>query len=63
MDVLLEMPLLSQYQALTREGHLEQTPNAFACVKKKPKFTLYFDPTLPKVDYSQFTTKHQDFLE
>lgn len=56
VDILLETSLLSQYQASPREGHLQQLLHIFAYLKKKPKLTLYFDPSFPK-------TKKEDFLE
>ena len=63
VDVLLETSFLSQYQASPREGHMVQAMHIFACLKKKPKLTLYYDPGLPRMDYSNFQTKRDDFLE
>lgn len=63
VDVLLETSLLSQYQAAPREGHLGQAIHIFAYLKHRPKFTLYFDPTIPNIDYGQFTTRREDFAE
>ena len=47
VDILLEVALLSQYQANPREGHLEQLLHIFAFLKKNPKFTIYLSPELP----------------
>ena len=54
VDILTELSLLSAYQASPREGHLNQLLRIFAFLKKKPKLSLYFDPTLPKIDESMF---------
>ena len=63
VDVLHELSLLSQYQACPRQGHLEQALHIFAYLKKKPKTTLYLNPELPYIDYSEFTTKPDEFKE
>ena len=63
VDILLEVSLLSQYQAAPREGHLEQLLHIFAYLKKKPKVTLYLDPSMPNLDYTIFWTKVEDFVE
>ena len=62
IDILHEVTLLSQYQTSPREGHLEQLLHIFAYLDKKPKVTLYMNPTLPKIDYSEFKTENK-FLE
>jgi hypothetical protein len=51
VDILLEVSLLSQYQASPREGHLEQLLHIFAFLKKHPKLTLYLSPEVPRIDY------------
>ncbi|CAJ1962216.1 unnamed protein product [Cylindrotheca closterium] len=43
VDILLEVSLLSQYQAGPREGHMEQLLRIFAYLDQHPKMTLYFD--------------------
>lgn len=63
VDVLFETSLLSQYQAAPREGHLEQALHIFSYLKHRPKLTLYFDPTIPNIDYGQFQTTRADFAE
>ena len=63
VDILLEVSLLSQYQAAPREGHLEQLLHIFAYLRKKPKATLYLDPSMPNLDYTIFRTKAEDFIE
>ena len=62
-DILLETSLLSQYQASPRQGHLEQALHIFAYMDKKPKTSLYMDPLLPNVDYSNFKANKEDFKE
>jgi hypothetical protein len=47
--------MLSTYQASPHEGHLEQLINIFAFLKKKPKLTLYFDATIPRLDPTMFS--------
>ena len=54
VDILTELSMLSLYQAAPREGHLERLINIFAFIKKKPKLTLYFDPTMPRLDAKMF---------
>ena len=61
VDVLHEVSILSQYQALPREGHLEKLLHIWAFLKKNPKLTLYFDPACPTLDYCIFKTKIEDF--
>ena len=63
VDVLHELSLLSQYQASPRQGHLEQALHIFAYLKRKPKTTLYMNPELPHIDYSEFITKPEEFRE
>jgi hypothetical protein len=63
VDILLEVSLLSQFQASPREGHLEQLLHIFAFLKKHPKLTLYLSPELPRIDFGDFRTKRGDFAE
>jgi hypothetical protein len=63
VDILHEVSLLSQYQANPRQGHMEQLLHIFAFLKKNPKLSLYMDPELPHIDYSEFTTRREDFQE
>ena len=62
-DILHEVSILSQYQASPREGHLNELLHIFGYLKKRPKLSIYMDPSLPVIDYSDFTTKPQDFAE
>jgi hypothetical protein len=55
VDILTEVSMLSSYQASPRQGHLEQLYHIFAYLKKKPKLTLYFDPSIPNTDPSWFS--------
>ena len=61
VDILLEVSLLSQYQASPREGHLDQLLHIFSFLKKYPKLTLYMSPELPYIDYGDFRTNKEDF--
>ena len=54
VDIYMEMSLLSSYQAAPMLGHLEQLLHIVAFLRKKPKLTLYFDPSLPRMDESMF---------
>jgi hypothetical protein len=63
VDILLEVSLLSQYQASPREGHLDQLLHIFSFLKKYPKLTLYMSPELPYIDYGDFRTNKEDFSE
>jgi hypothetical protein len=63
VDILHEVSVLSQYQACPRQGHLEQVLHIFGYLKRKPKLTLYFDPRLPNIDYTNFKTNKEDFAE
>lgn len=54
VDVLMELSMLSVYQASPREGHMERIINIFAFLKKRPKLTLYFDPGVPRLDEGMF---------
>ena len=60
VDILHEVSLLSSYQASPRRGHLEQLIHIFAFLKRKPKLTLYFDPSEPKIDPDSFNGSSQN---
>ena len=62
-DILHEVSNLSQYQAVPREGHLNELLHIFGYLKKRPKMSIYMDPSLPKIDYGAFKTRPQDFAE
>ena len=61
VDILLEVSLLSQYQAAPREGHMEQALRIFAFLDTFPKLTLYYDWRTPNVDYSKLRSSREDF--
>ena len=63
VDILLEVSLLSQYQASPREGHLEQLLHIFGFLKRRRKLTLYLSPELPNMDFGDFQTRKEDFVE
>jgi hypothetical protein len=57
VDILLEVSLLSQYQANPREGLHEQLLHIFGFFRKYPKLTLYLSPELPNMAYGNFHTQ------
>ena len=63
VDILFEVALLSQYMANPREGHMEQLLHIIAFLKRRPKLTLYLSPELPNMDYGDFQTNREDFLD
>jgi Reverse transcriptase (RNA-dependent DNA polymerase) len=63
VDILFEVSLLSQYQASPREGHLVQLLHIFAFLRTHPKLTLYMSPELPNIDYGDFRTNREDFIQ
>ena len=63
VDVLHETSIMSQYQAIPREGHLKQVLHIFAFLKKKPQLTLYMDPLMPKMHYSLFKIDPEELKE
>ena len=54
VDINTEIALLSSHQAAPREGHLEQLLHIVAFLKKRPKLTLYFDPSRAMIDENMF---------
>ena len=63
VDILTEVSMLSSYQASPRQGHMDQILHIFAFLKRKPKLTLYFDPTLPRLDTSIFRNNADEFKD
>jgi len=63
VDIVVEVSIMSQFQAMPREGHLKEVLHMFAFLKRKPKLTLYFDPMEPNLDISMFETNSEDFKE
>jgi hypothetical protein len=63
IDILLEVSLLSQYQANPREGHLEQLLHIFGYLNRHAKVALYLSPELPLIEYGEFRTRTEDFSE
>jgi hypothetical protein len=54
VDIIVEVGLLSRFQACPREGHLDQMFHVFAYLKKYNRSALVFDWTEPHLDESQF---------
>ena len=63
VDILHEAFLMSQHQASPRDDHPEQVLHIFSFLKKKPKLSLYMNPSLTRMNYSVFKTKLEDFKE
>ena len=63
VDILIEVSLLSQYQASAREGHMREALQIFAFLDKHPKLTLYMDPQEPNMDYTLFRDDVGEFKE
>mmetsp|Transcript_6495 Transcript_6495/g.15345 ORF Transcript_6495/g.15345 Transcript_6495/m.15345 type:complete len:176 (+) Transcript_6495:2011-2538(+) len=61
VDILMEVSLLSQYQACPRVGHMEQALRIFAYLDTAPNLSLYYDWRVPNIDYSQFMSSKEDF--
>jgi hypothetical protein len=54
VDIIVEVGLLSRFQASPREGHLEQLFHVFAYLKKYNRSSMVFDWTYPELDESVF---------
>lgn len=54
IDILIEVAIMSQYQANPREGHLEALYLIVHYLSKNPMKRLVFDPRDPQVDESTF---------
>ena len=64
VGILHKVSVLSAYQASPCEGHLEQILHIFAFLKRNPKLTLYFDPSMPCLDPNMFTgSSMEEFKE
>ena len=61
VDVVHEVSILSQYQAIPRQGHMEQLLRVFAFWKHKDRLSIYMDPRTPNVDYSGFISNKDEF--
>jgi hypothetical protein len=61
--VLLEVLLLSQYQASPCKEHLDHLLHIFGFLKQHPKLACYLSPELPNLNYVDFQTKQEDFTE
>ena len=54
VDIQIEVALLSQYQALPQEFHIEALYLIFHSLSNNPKKILVMDPSMPNVDKSIF---------
>ena len=55
--------MMSSFQSSPRQGHLQALYHIFAYLDRKPKLTLYFDPHLPNIDYTEFKMNADEFKE
>ena len=60
VDINTDISLLSSYQAAPRQGHLEQLLHIVAFLKKRPKLTLYFDPSHAVLDKRIFNGNNRE---
>lgn len=63
IDILLEVSLLSSFQAMPRWNHLQEVWRIFAFLKANPKFSLYMSPELPNYSAHKMTRSTDDFKE
>jgi len=63
VNIAVEVSLLSQYQAASRKGHLEQALQIVLYIESRPKLTLYMDPDYPPIDYGSFKWTAGNFHE
>jgi hypothetical protein len=61
VDILLEISLLSQYQACPREGHMEQAMRILGYLQANPKFSLYLDPRPMNLNHDQVRSNASEF--
>ena len=54
LDIYYEVSILSQHQALPREGHLEAAYHIFGYLKNKSKCSIVFDPQESELDEKAF---------
>ena len=65
LDILLEVSLLSAFNAAPRQGHLDQAYNIFLYLKRHQPQCIVFDPSMPdiSVDFQEFSNETwKDFL-
>jgi len=61
VDILMEISLLSQYQACPREGHMEQVLRVIGFLKYHEKMSLYMDHRQPNLDTSMVRSDREAF--
>ena len=61
--IIYDVSILSQYQAALSKGHMEDILHIFAFLDRKPKLTLYMDPSLPRLNYSVHKNDPLEFKE
>ena len=61
VDILLEISLLSQYQAGPREGHMEQVMRILGYLQANQKFSLYLDPRTMNLNHDQVRSNATEF--
>ena len=61
-NIYLEVSLISSHVANPRRGHLKEILHIFACLKRRNKLTISFDPRHPSIDEERFIScDWQDF--
>ena len=61
IDITTEVPLLSFYVALPREGHLDAAVHVMSHVGQSYNSRVVYDPSYPKTDHN--TIKKYDWSE
>ena len=54
VDLAHEISILTQYQASPRKGHMEYIMHTSYYLSKKPKRSIYMDPSVPRVNFGEF---------
>ena len=54
IDIITEVSVLSSFNAMPREGHLDAVFHIYAYIKNKHNSRMIFDPTYPNIDSSVF---------
>ena len=63
VDIASEISILSQYQALPRQGHMEQMMHICYYLSWKPKTSIYVDLAFPDLQFKDFNQDMSQFKE
>ena len=61
VDILIEVSLLSRYEASARKDNMIEALRIFKFLEKNPNLSLYMDPQPPYLDYSIFSDDMEEF--